>query len=84
MVNHYENHGEVTTKDALYKNLKAYYESKNSNVFFAIPLTFCLKISPGRQQVSIKNQIKPFKEVFDLIEQFKEQWSLDSDPDAPM
>ena len=84
MVNHYENHGEVTTKDALYKNLKAYYESKNSNVFFAIPLTFCLKISPGRQQVSIKNQIKPFKEVFDLIEQFKEQWSSDSDPDAPM
>ena len=29
MVNHYEKHGEITTKNQLYKNLKALYEAKH-------------------------------------------------------
>ena len=74
MVNHFENHQEITTKNELFKNLKQYSDERGQNAFHTIPLTFCLKVSADRQNASIKQQLKPFKEVFKLLEEFKEKF----------
>lgn len=37
MVNHFENHATITTKDNLFKNLGEYLDT---NVFKTVPLTF--------------------------------------------
>ncbi len=44
MVNHFECHHEITTKDCLFRNLLAYSESKHLNVFDFVPLTFMLDV----------------------------------------
>ena len=49
MVNHFEYHAEITTKNELFKNLKAFYDEKQQNAFHTLPLTFYLKISTDRQ-----------------------------------
>ena len=74
MVNHFEYHAEITTKNELFRNVKAHYDDRQGNAFHTIPLTFCLKISPDRQNASIKQQLKPFKQVFKLLEEFKEHF----------
>ena len=48
MVNHFEHHHEITTKNELFKNLKTCSDEKQQNAFHLIPLTFCLKISADR------------------------------------
>ena len=49
MVNHFEHHQEITTKNELFKNWKLHSDEKRENAFYSIPLTFCLKISAERQ-----------------------------------
>eukprot|EP00826_Nyctotherus_ovalis_P024513 TRINITY_DN1894_c0_g1_i4.p1 TRINITY_DN1894_c0_g1~~TRINITY_DN1894_c0_g1_i4.p1 ORF type:complete len:662 (-),score=152.89 TRINITY_DN1894_c0_g1_i4:443-2428(-) len=44
MVNHFEGHREITTKDGLVKNLIAYCELNKLNAFDYTPLTFTLDI----------------------------------------
>ena len=79
MVNHFEHHAEVSTKNELFRNIKSYSDEKQSNAFHMIPLTFCLKISADRQTQSIKQQLKPFKEVFNLLEEFKQHCNPDEE-----
>ena len=71
MANHFENHIEITTKNELFRNLKTFYEERQQNVFYTLPLTFCIRVQPDRQTQSIKQQMKPFKEIFKLLEEFK-------------
>ena len=42
MINHFENHFEITTKDWLFRNLLIYSEHIKRNVFDYVPLTFLL------------------------------------------
>jgi len=44
MVNHFEGHEEITTKDMLFKNLLAYCELNKMNAFDFVPLTFTLDL----------------------------------------
>ena len=44
MVNHFEFHSEITTKDFLFKNLLAYAQLSKLSVFDYVPLTFVLDI----------------------------------------
>lgn len=44
IVNHFEFHGEVTTKDLLFKNLMAYSELNKINVFDYVPMTFVMDV----------------------------------------
>lgn len=44
MVNHFEFHAEITTKDNLFKNFLAFAELNNFNAFDYIPLTFALDL----------------------------------------
>jgi hypothetical protein len=45
MVNHFEGHAEITTKNKLLKNITAWHNEQNESVFKnMLPLTFCLKI----------------------------------------
>lgn len=88
MVNHFETHSEITTKNELFRNLKQFSDERGSNAFHMIPLTFCLRISSERQDKSIKQQLKPFKEVFKLLEEFKDMFedptpAAQNDQDPP-
>ena len=44
MVNHFEYHQEISTKDLLFRNLTSYAESNKVNVFDYLPLTFVIDI----------------------------------------
>lgn len=44
MVNHFEFHPEITTKDLLFRNLLAYSELNKINIFDFIPLTFVVDV----------------------------------------
>lgn len=78
MVNHIEGHTEITTKNELFKNVKNFFDERNMNAFHAMPITFCLKINPEKNDNSIKKQLSPFKQVFNLLEEFKTFFEIDS------
>jgi hypothetical protein len=42
LVNHIEGHENISTKDALFINLRSYCEKQNLNVFDIVPLTFLI------------------------------------------
>ncbi len=44
MVNHFEFHQEITTKDLLFRNLLAYAELNKINIFDYVPLTFVVDV----------------------------------------
>jgi len=44
MVNHFEFHHEITTKDLLFKNMMCYAELNKINVFDYVPLTFLVDV----------------------------------------
>jgi hypothetical protein len=46
MVNHYEGHAEITTKDLLFKNLRNWHNERGESVFKEmLPLTFVIKVN---------------------------------------
>lgn len=72
MVNHFEGHAEITTKNKLFKNITKWHDENSVSVFKKIlPLTFCLKIpvlSNGEVDFKILSaELKPFKQVFKLL-----------------
>lgn len=56
----------------MFKNLRILCEEIGENVFHITPLTFFLKITPDRAQYSIKEGIKQFKQIYSILEEFKE------------
>lgn len=62
MVNHFENHATITTKDNLFKNLAEYLDT---NVFKTVPLTFCIE----SYSESYKSDMNTFKSIFEMIDQ---------------
>ena len=72
MVNHFEGHAEITTKNKLFKNISKWHDENEVSVFKRIlPLTFCLKVpilSTGEVDSKVlSNELKPFKQVFKLF-----------------
>jgi len=72
MVNHFEGHAEITTKNKLFKNISKWHDENGVSVFKRIlPLTFCLKVpilSTGEVDSKVlSNELKPFKQVFKLF-----------------
>ena len=44
MINHFEGHAEITTKDALFRNMLGYAQGNKLNVFDYVPLTFVIDL----------------------------------------
>lgn len=42
LVNHVKGHGQLTTKDNLFLNMKLYYETQKLNIYEVLPLTIVL------------------------------------------
>lgn len=69
MVNHYEGHAEITTKNKLFKNITKFEDEQMESVFKNIlPLTFSLKLpvlSTGElERKSLNSELKPWKQAF--------------------
>jgi len=46
LVNHYEGHDEITTKNKLFKNVTIWHDEQKKLVFKnMLPLTFCIKVT---------------------------------------
>ena len=73
MVNHYEGHNEITTKNKLFKNIKAWHAERGEQVFKEmLPLTFCIQINTFDGEVdptSLNYELKQFKQVFKLLKE---------------
>jgi hypothetical protein len=72
MVNHYEGHHEISTKNKLFKNITQWHDENQELAFKnMLPLTFCLKlpILPTGEvdKTSLSHCLKPFKQVFKLL-----------------
>jgi hypothetical protein len=65
-----EGHSEISNKHELFKNVKDHMDSQQENAFFMLPLTFCLKVTQDKLQSVLRQQIKPFKQAFKLLEEF--------------
>jgi len=73
MINHFENHHEVTTKDCLFKNLLTYVEHKRGNVFDYVPLTFLLDVDSETYALDYEKIIH----CYNIIEGFKKNTDYD-------
>lgn len=66
MVNHYEGHHEISTKNKLFKNVTKFEDDQKESVFKnVLPLTFCLKLpvlaSGELEKRALNNELKPWK-----------------------
>lgn len=66
IVNHFENHPEITTKDKLFMNLREYDENK---VFEHVPLTFLIESNSD----TFAEDLDRFRTVYNIIEQHNQR-----------
>lgn len=76
MVNHYEGHAEITTKNKLLKNITVWHNEQNDSVFKnMLPLTFCIKVIIQKNgevdKTSLSHQLKPFKNAFKQLKKYE-------------
>ena len=64
IVNHFEHHHEITTKDLLFKNVKAYAELNKINVFDHLPLTFIIYVDAQ----SYSSDLERFAKCYEIID----------------
>ena len=76
VVNHYEGHAEITTKNKLFKNIRNWHDERNESVFKdMLPLTFCIKVNTFDGDVdaySLRSELKEFKQAFNLLKENSE------------
>ena len=70
MVNHFENHALITTKDKLIESMSKLYEYQHQDVFNTIPLTFVIDLGTSLCQ----QDFDKFCYYFNMVEKFKEQY----------
>lgn len=70
MINHIEGHENLTTKDLLFMNLKAYCDKSNTNMFDIVPFTLVIDY----KSEIIWDQLDCFKQILKIFEQ-----NIDSD-----
>ena len=62
MVNHFEGHAEITTKDLLFKNVRRWHNERHESVFKEmLPLTFCIKVNSYEGEVDLQSFKAEFK-----------------------
>lgn len=76
LVNHFEFHPEITTKDALFKNILAYAELNKINIFDYVPLTFVVDVDSHTYSPDLER----FVLFYDAIESIMESEDK-KDPD---
>lgn len=72
MVNHYEGHAEISTKNKLFKNVTKFCDEQQEVVFKnVLPLTYCLKLpvlASGEVDIkSLNYELKPWKQAYKLL-----------------
>ena len=63
LVNHFEFHNEISTKDLLFKNMLEYCEHNKLNVYKFVPLTFII----DSDKLDIGSEYDCFSKCFHLI-----------------
>lgn len=79
MVNHFEGHTEVTTKNKMFRNVQQWHDDRSLSVFREmLPLTFCVKVTSTGGEIDAKQlnvELKQFKQCFKLLSKFKAEGS---------
>ncbi|CDW88442.1 ttl domain containing protein [Stylonychia lemnae] len=70
IINHFENHREITRKDELLINLTHYFSNQNLNVFDYVPVTFQIIIPEGKSQ-NLELSLKKFQLCYDTLDRNK-------------
>jgi len=67
LVNHVKGHGNLTTKDSLFLNLRSYYETQKINIFeTAVPLTIVIDYLKD----DVSDKVEQFFSINKIIEKF--------------
>ena len=69
LVNHVKGHGQLTTKDNLFINLKAYYETQKMNIYDVVPLTIVLDYLKD----DVGDRVEQFLSIMKLIDKHIDQ-----------
>jgi hypothetical protein len=72
MINHFENHREITRKDELFINYQNLCVSQSTNVFDSLPLTFQITI-PDSKPSSVEASLKKFSSIYEILDRFRYQ-----------
>jgi hypothetical protein len=67
LVNHFENHDCITTKDQLFKNMLLYCETKKLNVFDFTPITFILEVDSTNYVYELEKFITYFTYIDKIL-----------------
>ena len=67
MINHFEFHPEITTKDLLFKNVLAYAELNKINVFDHLPLTFVIDVDSHTYTADFSKFINCYETIHGII-----------------
>ena len=70
LVNHFENHALITTKDKLVESMSKLTENLHQDVFSMIPVTFVIDLGTSMCQ----HEFDKFCYFFNMIEKFKDQY----------
>lgn len=73
MLNHFEFHAEITTKDCLFKNLLAYSQLNKLNVFDYVPLTFVLDLDSQTYNPDFER----FVQCYNVLDSFTKVENID-------
>eukprot|EP00826_Nyctotherus_ovalis_P065251 TRINITY_DN9586_c0_g1_i5.p1 TRINITY_DN9586_c0_g1~~TRINITY_DN9586_c0_g1_i5.p1 ORF type:complete len:410 (-),score=85.20 TRINITY_DN9586_c0_g1_i5:323-1552(-) len=68
LVNHFEFHGELSSKSKLFLNLQAYAEMNKENVFDFLPITFYIELKPNGH---LESAMRDFSAFYKVLEQSK-------------
>ena len=78
LVNHFENHALITTKDQLIESMSKLSENLHQDVFNSIPITFVIDLGTPLCQ----HEFDKFTYYFNMVEKFKEQYLDAEDENA--
>ena len=68
MVNHFEFHHEITTKDLLFKNIMSYAELNKINIFDHVPLTFVMDMDSQTYSPDFEKFELCYKAIEDIVQ----------------
>jgi len=78
LVNHFENHALITTKDKLIDSMSKLCEYMHQDVFNSIPITFVIDLGTSQCQ----SEFEKFVYYFNMIDKFQEGYQQASDDPA--
>lgn len=73
MINHFEFHKEITSKNLLFTNLQTFLDNNRENVFLNLPITFSIEININKPNMQLSHALHNFISFYQVLESNKKK-----------